>query len=429
MKEKLYVFREIKGVYQHVGALSSAEEGVVFGYDPEYLTSDSPHCISLDLPLQQECFTPKRTRVFFEGLLPEGEMRELFARLIRIEADDYIKLLSILNNETAGALVFSKDREGPSQIRSYKPFTMENLKEFSRRPRSVALSVGMESRLSIAGAQTKLGLYHEGSNPLAGWFVPEGIAPSNAIIKCSDGLFPLQTINEGLCLTTAHHCELERGQCFFIPMDEGEPLLAVKRFDRIITSESPVVNGHRLPTRLHQEDLCQAAGILSYLKYEPTDGNYLNLVAFLIARHSENPLEDRVTFFKRILFDYVIGNCDNHLKNHSFLWKNDWSTCKLSPLYDITCTTMYPNLAREMGVSLCQSRRIDDVTKNDILVAAKKVGISERLGKVICAELAERFPSALRKAENEIAQQGIEQVSEVADLIADAAKIRMQAFG
>jgi serine/threonine-protein kinase HipA len=122
-------------------------------------------------------------------------------------------------------------------------------------------------------------------------------------------------------------------------------------------------------------------------------------------------------FFNRVLFDYLIGNCDNHLKNHSFLWSSDWSGLELSPLYDITCTTFYPELDREMGVSLCESRRIDDVKKADIVRAARAIGISEDLGWSQYLELSAQLPGAIKRAENDLVTQGFAVASHIADFI------------
>ena len=101
-------------------------------------------------------------------------------------------------------------------------------------------------------------------------------------------------------------------------------------------------------------------GAFPRLKYEPTEGNYLNKMAYLVARESSDAFGDRIALFDSVLLDWALGNCDNHLKNRSLLWSSDWMSKGLSPLYDITCTTFYPEMDREMGVSLCASRKIHE---------------------------------------------------------------------
>ncbi|MDR2721663.1 MAG: HipA domain-containing protein, partial [Coriobacteriaceae bacterium] len=406
MHNTLQVFREYAGDYQAVGTLQTTDENTVFTYTSEYLSSPKANPLSLTLPLQSAAFSVKQTQAFFEGLLPEGVMRESLVRLLRAGTAAYPEILGRLNNESSGALIFSMNDNILATNRSYAEFSSEDLDAFSQQPQRVALDSGMASRLSLAGAQIKLGLYHKGNNPLNGWFIPLGSAPSTHILKAADGSFPHQTINEALCLIAARNCGFNVARCFLIPTNSPDPLLAVERFDRIITDDAPEINGCKIPKRLHQEDFCQAAGLAQYLKYEPTEGNYPALASRLINHSVKNPFGDKMMFFDRLLFDFLIGNCDNHLKNHSFLWDFHWSGCELSPLYDITCTTIYPKLAREMGVSLCASRRIDDIRTKDILSSAQNMGIAEKLARERFATLRERFSSALEKGCQELLEQG-----------------------
>jgi serine/threonine-protein kinase HipA len=94
-----------------------------------------------------------------------------------------------------------------------------------------------------------------------------------------------------------------------------------------------------MPIRLHQEDFCQALGLPLFLKYEPTDGHYASLIAHTLDEVSADPIADKIEFFRRLIFDYYIGNCDNHLKNRSILWTPDLQSCRLAPLYDLTSIT------------------------------------------------------------------------------------------
>ena len=58
---------------------------------------------------------------------------------------------------------------------------------------------------------------------------------------------------------------------------------------------------------------------------------------------------------------------NNHLKNWSLVWDESWKQVRLAPLYDVLCTTVYPSLVREMGVSFGGSRKIDDVTRGSAM--------------------------------------------------------------
>lgn len=423
MNGPIRIFREFRGGFQFVGELSFAQSAGSFSYAAKYLESPDAADISLALPLQEASFSPSATRAFFEGLLPEGSMRELFASSLHARGEDYLRLLSRLNNESVGALLFCDRDTEPEADRSYTPLSMADLERFARQPKRTALEMGLASRLSLAGAQSKIGLYCQNGAETV-WYLPQGSASSTHIVKASDGTFPHQTINEAFCLAVARQCGFDVANAFLIRIPGQEPLLAVERFDRI-KSHSTLVQGLPMPCRLHQEDFCQAAQLPSYLKYEPTDGNYLSLGARIINAASSDPFGDKVMFFNRILLDYLLGNCDNHLKNHSLLWDADWSARALSPLYDLTCTTLYPQLSREMGVSLCESRRLDEVTASDIRTAARRTGISEAMGWEQFERLREEFPLALVKAEQDLADQGFPEVSPVAEFIREDSARRL----
>ena len=423
MSSILYVFRERLGDYQCVGVLHSSETHgeAYFVYDPEYLALETSSAISLALPLQSDSFSIKETRTFFEGLLPEGELRNYVATSLRVNIDAFADFLVRLNNESIGALVFCTERSGPSNTGGYETFTADDLTNLAKQPLREAYAATMHSRLSLAGAQTKIGLYstlgaaESSDNPLSGWYLPQGLAASTHIIKTPSEVFPLQTINEAFCLLVAGRCGFTVPDITLIAIENSEPLLAVQRFDRVFAA-STVAQGLQVPQRLHQEDMAQAAGIPTHFKYEPTDGHYLSLVAHVINRATAYPLEDRFTFFDRILFDYLIGNCDNHLKNYSLLYSSDWQTCALAPVYDVTCTTFYPELAIEMGISLCASRRITDVAETDIRNSAQKVGIPETIAWSRYQKLRQQLPQAIYSVQKEL-EQTFPQVSEIAESV------------
>ena len=419
----LYVFREINGVYERIGILRTTEKGTSFAYEDDFANSASAQSISLSLPLREQPYFDADAPAFFEGLLPEGILRRELANVVRANELRSASLLAQLNNESIGGLVFNAEKEMPLGDRTYAPIEFDAVADLSEHPVRTALEMGISSRLSLAGAQTKIGLYHTGSDYASGWFRPEGSAPSNTIVKAATSAFPHQTINEAFCLSVARLCGFDVARAELIPTSR-EPLIALERFDRPLPEKPLFINGLAAPVRLHQEDFCQAAGLPSHRKYEPTNGQYLALGSRLLSRTVSNPFGDKMMFFDRVLFDYLIGNCDNHLKNNSILWDGRWSARELSPLYDITCTTMYSALAREMGISLCESRRIDDVTAKDIRSAAMSAGVSGALGWEHYLSLRDEFRAALPQAEQEIAERGFPEVHELAAFIRKDSAVR-----
>lgn len=400
---ELHVFRQRADEYQLVGILHFSEEMVTFSYGRAYLNDWNASPISCSLPLREAPFSQQEASPFFAGLAPEGNMKRLVAE--SIHSDRFTNMLARLNNESIGGLVFSTENKIHNSG-TYRKLSSAELRELRDRPRETSFAMGMTSRLSLAGAQSKVSLYHQGDDPLHGWFMPNGVAPTTHIIKTPDDAFPLQTVNEALCLETAKQCGFDVAEWSLIPIESGEPLLAIKRFDRVMDDKTPATDELPQPKRLHQEDFCQATGLMPDMKYEPTGGNYLARCCETIQKVSDNPFGDRAYFLQSVFFDYLIGNCDNHLKNHSLLWSSSWSSVALSPLYDITCTTMYPQIYLEMGISLSPSRRIDEVAEADIGNAAKAAGISQKMGRGFYKELLNEITPALDKAERVVGKAG-----------------------
>lgn len=411
MGDFLEVRREVNGVFQKVGILIGGLDGIRFSYDDAYLQSPGAASISTSFPLAKRDFSVGETRSFFDGLLPEGPLRQQFNDAFHSSDENYLGLLAQLNFETAGALVFCEAGADPSRNRSYRPLDFADLCAFATRPLPRTFDMDIASRLSLAGAQMKVGLMHLGDDLRKGWYQPLDAAPSTHILKASNGVFEGQTINEALCMRTAANLDFEAAGCHLISVKDAEPLLAVRRFDRVWAPDAP------FPERRHQEDLAQVLTLAGYRKYEPTDGHYASLIANSIEGVSANPFGDRVFLFRRLLFDWLIGNCDNHLKNHSFVWSADWAQRELAPLYDVTCTTFYPSLDREMGVSLCESRRIDDVTASDVGELAKAIGVPRKIASMEAAELQAGFSAALDSAECAIADEGFPIVCDIASHI------------
>lgn len=406
-EETLVVYREYFGRFEEVGHLAPSDEGIVFAYAESYLQNETAHAISQVLPLRAEVFSVRETESFFNGILPEGTLRRSLSRVFHADVNDVNAFLSRLNNESAGALVFKMQGKTPDEDRGYIPLEEGDLDRFAHSPKEFSLQAASHSRLSLAGVQMKVGLFFDDRSNA--WFYPQGAAPSSHIIKASDGSFPGQTINEAICMEAARGLGFETAMCYLIPLEEQEPLIAIKRFDRIDA-------GDEFLHRLHQEDFLQALpGFFD--KYEPTDGNYAHHCARVINERSQNPVGDKRFLFSRLLFDWAIGNADNHLKNHSMLWSEDWSVQELSPLYDVTCTTIYTELAKEMGVSFGRSRRIDDVTREDVMATAKLCGVGEKFATIELQSLLEEFPTALEKAVAAIGEQGFTQAERFGERI------------
>ncbi len=92
--------------------------------------------------------------------------------------------------------------------------------------------------------------------------------------------------------------------------------------------------------RLHQEDFCQALGVLPDQKYEADGGPSAVDVLRLIARYSADADADLATFVGALALNWVIGGTDAHAKNFSQLVLPGGVT-RLAPLYDLISVLPY----------------------------------------------------------------------------------------
>jgi len=88
-------------------------------------------------------------------------------------------------------------------------------------------------------------------------------------------------------------------------------------------------------TKLAMEDMCQLTGRLTEDKYKGSHEQ----IAKVIKQYTANPLFDIIRFYEVVLFSYLTGNGDMHLKNYS-LFKDPKIGWKYAPSYDLLSTRL-----------------------------------------------------------------------------------------
>lgn len=312
-------------------------------------------------------------------MIPEGSVRTELAHRFHVSPSDYLSLLERLGSECVGALLFeSGDSPRHSFVPSYITLSKAQLQETALRPIYGAASSMQASRLSLAGAQSKTGLFlSKNENPQIAsdraWKLPEGSAPSTHIIKIAENRFSTLAANEYICMMLARACKIETADTILMP--HMERTIVSRRFDRFWPKDVRLIGGEEAPYRLHQEDFCQALGWPSYLKYElPGTASYAVVAGNLINRISSDIIADKLAFTRQTIFNYFIGNCDNHFKNYSFLYSPLWNAKRLAPAYDIVCTTIL-GFDRKMGFEIGFHQIIDEITPDDWRQFADDIGL------------------------------------------------------
>lgn len=347
-----------------VGQLEQDASGTTrFHYTQEWLDSPEAVPISNSLPLHGEPFSRNETRPFFSGVLPEGESRNLIAKMFGISDENDFALLARIGAECAGAVSLLPPGEFPVAAKpNYRKIRLQelvgNLRELPRNP-LLAREKGI--RLSLAGAQGKLAVrIRKGS-----FFLPMNGSPSSHILKPQNAHFAGLVENEYFCMRLASRAGLDAAHVEIGGAGDIQ-FLQVERYDR-----RPLPDG-RLQ-RIHQEDFCQALGVPPELKYQQEGGPNLKNCFELVRSVVTIPGLDLLRLFDAVVFNVLIGNCDAHGKNFSLL--RERNSIRLAPLYDLVSTQVYPDLSREMAMKVGGERNPQKLTARNWHLFFDLVGI------------------------------------------------------
>jgi len=368
-----------------VGYLMQDEVGHMrFVYDQAWVHRPNAMPISWSLPLKQSVFSQKECRGFFSGILPEAAHRAIIARILGISAHNDYAMLEQIGGECAGAVTFLPTGTAlPEKFYDYKPVDNRELAELLTELPKRPLLVGEPGlRLSLAGAQNKIAVY---VNDVGEIFLPLGGAPSTHILKPAIARFSNIVSNEALCLALAESVGIPTVRAE-IGFAENVEYILVKRYDRLKHDEA------QYPIRLHQEDFCQALGILPEHKYQNEGGPSLKDCCELLRNASSQPAKDIQRLIDVTIFNIIIGNNDAHGKNFSLLFRESHNTLitQLAPAYDILSTVYYPELSHKMAMKIGKAYVSEKLVLKDIEAFAADVGLGRGAVLKRFAELAEQ---------------------------------------
>ncbi|MCE2973800.1 MAG: HipA domain-containing protein [Sediminibacterium sp.] len=142
--------------------------------------------------------------------------------------------------------------------------------------------------------------------------------------------------------------------------------------------------------KLAMEDMCQLTQRLTEDKYR---GSY-EQIGKTILRYSTMPGLDLVNFFELVLFSFISGNADMHLKNFSLLEKAEVGMT-LSPAYDLV-NTMLVNPEDEEELALTLNGKKRKLKKPDFTEAMSKLGLDQKQQKNIFKKMTTAMPKWLK---------------------------------
>lgn len=313
---------------------------------------------------------PAKARAFLEGLLPEGRALDTAAAQVRDvrlvdgapeTARDAVALLAEFGRECAGAVVLLPPGSAAPSEGRYRPLDDDDLDAIVRGlpQHPIGSDLGRDIRMSLAGAQPKFLLARIDDH----WCEPIDGAPSTHIIKPITE-WPHSAQNEALIIGLGRTCGLTDSDAWVEQMGDTDVFIA-QRYDRRFDEDGQI-------ERLHQEDMCQAAGLRPKDKY--TIGRPSEPMMRLLRDNAESPRTQIARLFQQVAFRAIVGDEDGHGKNYSLIL--DDGAVRLAPLYDSQCTLIYPNLTRDMGAQIGTRTNLAKVDRAALLDEAKAMALT-----------------------------------------------------
>ncbi|XAH25948.1 type II toxin-antitoxin system HipA family toxin [Xylophilus sp. GW821-FHT01B05] len=308
---------------QPVGLLKLARHGVMesgeFAYGRRYLQEPTAQPLNpAHLPLREAAFALPEQRLRDGGAMPltlRDALPDAWGRkVLEVQHGKALSdtdALLLTNEDRVGAMVFSETLPIQPDVPETRLLSLEDLAEASRRIEAgMEITPRMQQLLrggaSLGGARPKATFIHEGRRYIAK-FASRGDEHNMEVV-------------EAATLRLAMACGITVPPHLLWPLAHGHALL-VQRFDRT----GAVNDERRLP-------YLSSAALLD-VPYESSRGSYVEL-AQALRRMSARPELDTAELFRRMVFNLVVGNSDDHVKNHGVLdhGTGDW---RLAPAFDL----------------------------------------------------------------------------------------------
>lgn len=234
----------------------------------------------------------------------------------------------------------------------------------------------IQSKTVVTGVQPKLSLQisRNQKDAPSGKFTLVGLW-GGYILKPPSALYPELPEVEDLTMHLAQSASIKTVPHSLIRLPMGNLAYITKRIDRSAKG------------KLAMEDMCQLTERLTEDKYR---GSY-EQIGKTIQKYSATPGLDLVNFFELVLFSFLTGNADMHLKNFSLL-EQPGLGMTLSPAYDLVNTALVnPEDEEEMALTL--NGRKNRIKKSDFETAMRSLQMEARQQENIFRKLFRAIPS------------------------------------
>ncbi len=218
----------------------------------------------------------------------------------------------------------------------------------------------VRSQTAVTGVQAKLSmdiekLQHESRFTIVGLW-------GRYILKPQTELYNSLPELEDLTMHLAEVVKIQVVPHTLVRFADGKLCYLTRRVDRTL-------KGGKIP----MEDMCQISEKLTENKYKGSHEQ----IAKLILRYSSAPKLDLALFWEIVLFSWITGNSDMHLKNFS-MYSPIPNNYQLSPAYDLLSTLLVlPSDTEELALTL--NARKKKIKLQDFVTAVSNSGLDEKV--------------------------------------------------
>ena len=267
----------------------------------------------------------------------------------------------------------SKDLFGNGTAPTFT-YSMAELNELAKRL--------VLSRVSVPGVQAKLSVHLERAEGSSDRLTLVGL-DGNYILKLPTSMYPELPESEHFAMTLAWLCGIETAAFGLVRLESGAFAYITRRMDR--------EDGMK-----HMIDFCQLTDRRTSRKYYGSHEQ----ISRALRRYSSSSGADVVRFFEVLLFSFLIGNSDMHLKNFSLLREHD-GMWHLSPAYDLVPVKVVlpadkDDLALTVNGKNCKLRA------SDFRIAAKTMGLTDvqyrRIAGRMIASIKDHLDEAIARS-------------------------------
>ena len=410
--------RKMGEVHFHQNRLS-------FSYTPDWQSDPSVFPLSLSMPLVSYEHGHREVEAFLWGLLPDNDgVLERWGRRFQVSARNPFRLLEHVGEDCAGAVQFVCPERVDAVTAAGDAPVVQWLSDEDMEARIKAVIAdaaatrlgGDAGQFSLAGAQPKTALYYDRLTQR--WGVPEGRTPTTHILKPATGAFDGHAENEHFCLKLAAMLGFATAQSRVMHWG-GVPVIVLDRFDRV--ERDGVIR------RVHQEDFCQAAGILPQLKYQHQGGPSPKQIGEILWTCSSSPEEDVSRFADALVFSWLIAGTDAHAKNYAMLIAGG-GRARLAPLYDLASVLPYPRQVYPRKAALAMKigshYKIQQICKADWQKLARDLRLSpvKLIGRI--GDMAGQIEIASSAVAEAVAREDIDH--DVVPRLAESLKLHVK---